>query len=491
MRTLLVHQGEKPLIGILEDGQLAEVFFPQEGDTAEAVLLGRVERIVPGMKAAFVDIGQEKNGFLPLEEKNTGLSYPKTGDAVIVQIRKEAQGVKGAFLTRDISLCGETMLLTPMSRMVGVSSKITEDGKRKALKETGRAIAQERFGLVMRTAAENAPEEELAAEAERLFQQWEQIRRAAPTAHVPSVLMQPRSTLEAVLDDYRPRGIDQIVTDDPAVAEKAAGIAPVQVIPENLLTIYKIESQLKKAQERRVWLSSGGTLVIDPCEAMTVIDVNTAKFTGKRELEDTVLRLNLECADYTVTAFDNGLAAWNALAADHDYDLALLDMMLPGVDGFTLLPKLQEYGIPVICLTAMNDAQHEVQGLRGGAEDYIAKPFDMLALMVRMEKVLRRSGKFREVYHFRDLTLDNGNRRISRNGEEIPLPPLEFDVLAVLMKNKNRTVSRERILNEIWGQDYFGDIRTVDVRIANLRKKLNLSEEIRTISKAGYRLEER
>ena len=146
----------------------------------------------------------------------------------------------------------------------------------------------------MRTAAENAPEEELAAEAERLFQQWEQIRRAAPTAHVPSVLMQPRSTLEAVLDDYRPRGIDQIVTDDPAVAEKAAGIAPVQVIPENLLTIYKIESQLKKAQERRVWLSSGGTLVIDPCEAMTVIDVNTAKFTGKRELEDTVLRLNLE-----------------------------------------------------------------------------------------------------------------------------------------------------------------------------------------------------
>ena len=112
-----------------------------------------------------------------------------------------------------------------------------------------------------------------------------------------------------------------------------------------------------------------------------------------------VLRLNLECADYTVTAFDNGLAAWNALAADHDYDLALLDMMLPGVDGFTLLQKLQEYGIPVICLTAMNDAQHEVQGLRGGAEDYIAKPFDMLALMVRMEKVLRRSGKFNEIYH--------------------------------------------------------------------------------------------
>ena len=204
-----------------------------------------------------------------------------------------------------------------------------------------------------------------------------------------------------------------------------------------------------------------------------------------------VLQLNLECADYSVTTFDNGLTAWNMLQQNHDYDLALLDMMLPGMDGFTLLPKIQEYGIPVICLTAMGDAQHEVQGLRGGAEDYIAKPFDMLALMVRMEKVLKRSGKLNEVYHFRDLMLDNSNRRLHRNGEEINLPPLEFDVLAVLMKNKNRTVSRERILNEIWGQDYFGDIRTVDVRIANLRKKLNLSDEIRTISKAGYRLEER
>ncbi len=203
------------------------------------------------------------------------------------------------------------------------------------------------------------------------------------------------------------------------------------------------------------------------------------------------VQLNLECAEYEVTVFDNGQTAWDALRDNHDYDLALLDMMLPGIDGFALLPKLREYGIPVICLTAMGDPGHEVQGLRSGAEDYIAKPFDMLALMVRMEKVLSRRGKLHEIYHFRDLTLDKGNRRLTRKGEDICLPPLEFDVLAVLMKNKNRTVSRERILNEIWGQDYFGDIRTVDVRVANLRKKLNLSEAIRTISKAGYRLEER
>lgn len=203
------------------------------------------------------------------------------------------------------------------------------------------------------------------------------------------------------------------------------------------------------------------------------------------------LKLNLECAGYDVTTFDNGRSLWISLEQEHSYDLALLDMMLPGADGFTLLPRLKEYDIPVICLTAMGDPQHEVQGLRGGAEDYIAKPFDMLALLVRMEKVLKRTGRLNPVYRFQDLTLDAANRKLTRKGVEIPLPPLEFDVLAVLMKNKNRTVSRERILNEIWGEDYFGDIRTVDVRIANLRKKLNLADEIRTILKTGYRLEER
>lgn len=209
-----------------------------------------------------------------------------------------------------------------------------------------------------------------------------------------------------------------------------------------------------------------------------------------RAIADAV-RLNLECANYAVTIFDDGQKAWDTLPTNHDYDLALLDLMLPGVDGFSLLPRLREYNIPVICLTAMGDARHEVKGLRDGAEDYIAKPFDMLSLMVRMEKVLQRCGRLSQVYRFEDLTLDSRNRQLFRGGEEVHLPPLEFDVLAVLMKNKNRTVSRERILNEIWGQDYFGDIRTVDVRVANLRKKLDLSEKIRTISKAGYRLEER
>ena len=201
--------------------------------------------------------------------------------------------------------------------------------------------------------------------------------------------------------------------------------------------------------------------------------------------------LNLRTVGYEVSAFDDGGEAAAALEKDHSFDLALLDIMLPGMDGFALFALMEKYNIPVIYMTAKTDSGSEVRGLKEGAEDYIVKPFEIVTLLVRIEKVLARTGRLNRVYRFRDMTLDAENRTLTRAGEQIDLPPLEFDVLAVLMKNKNRTVSRERILNEIWGEDYFGDIRTVDVRVANLRKKLGLGDEIRTISKAGYRLEER
>ena len=200
--------------------------------------------------------------------------------------------------------------------------------------------------------------------------------------------------------------------------------------------------------------------------------------------------LNLRTVGYEVVFFDDCGIAAESFKTDHSYDLALLDIMLPGMDGFELFALMEKYNIPVIYMTARTDSESEVRGLRGGAEDYIVKPFAIVTLLVRIEKVLARTGRLNQVYRYRDFTLDAENRTLTRAGEPIDLPPLEFDVFTVLIKNKNRTVSRDRILNEIWGEDYFGDIRTVDVRIANLRKKLGLSEEIRTISKAGYRLEE-
>ncbi len=233
------------------------------------------------------------------------------------------------------------------------------------------------------------------------------------------------------------------------------------------------ENGIMKSEKEAVFLAERRLLVIED-------DAAIAK----------ALILNLQCAGYQLTHYEDGAAALEGLKEDHAYDLALLDMMLPGVDGFGLLPRLREYGIPVICLTALTDVQSEIRGLKEGAEDYVAKPFRMAALLVRIEKVLARSGKQIKVYSFRDLELDGENRTLRQGEKIINLPPMEFDVFLVLMKNKNRTVSREQILSEIWGYEYFGDLRTVDVRIAALRKKLNLSEEIRTIPRSGYRLEE-
>ena len=206
-------------------------------------------------------------------------------------------------------------------------------------------------------------------------------------------------------------------------------------------------------------------------------------------ISDTVA-LNLRFVGYEVVTFDDGGAAATALPQDHSYDLALLDIMLPGIDGFELFGYMEQYGIPVIYMTAKTDSESEVRGLRDGAEDYIVKPFEVITLLARMEKALTRTGRLNTVYRFADIAVDTGNRTVTKAGEIIDLPPLEFDVFTILIKNKNRTVTRETLLTEIWGEDYFGDTRTVDVRVANIRKKLGLTDEIRTISKSGYRLEE-
>lgn len=299
MREIYIRKGEGMDIAVMEDGRLVEYLPADEDASSEAIYLGRVERVVPGMKAAFIQIGQEKCGFLPLEERSVrDLPKLQVGMNVIVQVRKEAQGVKGAFLSRDISLCGEFVLFAPMNRMHAVSSRITREKDRKVLKELARSISQDEFGLIMRNASLGAPEETIRAEVEELRTRWESIRKAAPTAHVPSILHAPRTTLDLVLADYHPRGIDRICTNDATLAEKLSAYAPVMQMGDNLFDLARISTQVQKALDRRVWLESGGNLVFDPCEAMTVIDVNTAKFTGKRELSDTVLRTNLEaCAE--------------------------------------------------------------------------------------------------------------------------------------------------------------------------------------------------
>ena len=156
----------------------------------------------------------------------------------------------------------------------------------------------------------------------------------------------------------------------------------------------------------------------------------------------------------------------------------------------SLLEDLRRAEIPAIYLTAKNDVESKVYGLKSGAEDYIVKPFEVLELLVRMEKVLKRTGRGRERIVIRDVVIDTKEHSVTKGGVRVSLKPMEYELLVALAESKNVAFSREELLNRIWGTDYMGETRTVDVHIGQLRKKLDFYDVIRTISKTGYRLED-
>lgn len=203
-----------------------------------------------------------------------------------------------------------------------------------------------------------------------------------------------------------------------------------------------------------------------------------------------MIAMNLKVADYETTIFNDGLTVFDDICNNNDYDIAILDVMLPGMDGFSLLPVISSYNIPVIFLTAKDDLASKLKGLKGGAEDYIVKPFEMLELMVRIEKILARTNKLSNTINILDLEINFDEHTVRKSGKEVVLKPMEFELLAVLARNKNIAISREKLLNMVWGIDFVGETRTVDVHIGQLRKKLGLNEHIKTISKMGYRLED-
>lgn len=202
--------------------------------------------------------------------------------------------------------------------------------------------------------------------------------------------------------------------------------------------------------------------------------------------------MNLEAAGYETVAIGDGLEAEDFLlgCAEDSAALALVDVMLPGKDGFALMESFQKAKIPVIYLTAKDDVLSKVHGLKSGAEDYIVKPFEVLELLVRIEKVLKRTGRSRQKIQIRDVVIDLKEHSVTKAGEKVALKPLEYELLVTLASSKNVAFSREELLNQIWGCEYMGETRTVDVHIGQLRKKLDFHDVIRTISKTGYRLED-
>ena len=205
------------------------------------------------------------------------------------------------------------------------------------------------------------------------------------------------------------------------------------------------------------------------------------------EAINRLIKQNLRLAGHDCTQVFDGLEAKKVLEEENTFDLIIMDVMLPFIDGFTLMQYVKE--IPVIFLTAKSQLEDKITGLTSGAWDYLTKPFEMLELIARINLVLEKTQKDNKGIWINDVYVNLEARTVSRDGEEIELAKQEFDLLEILIRNRNIALSREKLLDLAWGYDYLGDTRTVDVHITKLRKKLNLEQYIKTVYKTGYRLE--
>ena len=201
-----------------------------------------------------------------------------------------------------------------------------------------------------------------------------------------------------------------------------------------------------------------------------------------------LISMNLKLVGHTCRQAFDGVEAISVLDGFHP-DLVLLDVMLPYKDGFSLMEQKSFANIPVIFLTAKDSTSDKVKGLKLGADDYIVKPFEAVELLARVEAVLRRTKPEERVYTIGKTRIYLDQRTVTADGESVEVTNREFDLLEVLINNRNIALSREKLLDLAWGYDYFGDSRTVDVHITKLRKKLKLDDCIKTVYKVGYRME--
>lgn len=300
---------------LIEDGKLSEIFF--ERDTGDAltgnIYIGRVETVLTGMQAAFVNIGLDKNAFLPFSECPSLCEGPflkppvKVGQELPVQINKISGGEKGPRVTGKITLPGRMCVLMPMGGGIGVSKKIEDEEKRAFLHKIAKKLVPDGMGVIIRTNAEDAEKSDIESDLNHLLSLWETLSIRLGHIKAPVCVYKDHSIVFRCVRDYLSGDISEMLVEGESAykeaMETARLFAPelsdritkhVSDIP--LFHLYSVKKQLEEALSRRVWLKSGGFLIFDKTEALTVIDVNTGKFTGKKTLDDTIFKLNLEAA---------------------------------------------------------------------------------------------------------------------------------------------------------------------------------------------------
>jgi ribonuclease G len=323
MKEILVHVGRRTIeTAVLADGQLVEYDMEEAagGKLAGNLYLGRVENVLPGMQAAFVNIGLARNAFLYIDDvlhphlekqpkkKPSITELLRPGQELIVQIVKEPQGGKGARVTTHYTLPGRYLVYMPHADYVAVSRKVADDRERERLKEAGERIRQGEEGLILRTAAEGETLERLTEDVEQLRERWNAIRAKAAVSSAPCELHRDDGLMLRLVRDMLDAGTDRIWVDDEAafgeLRELVGRMAPAKLECVSLYDSREtglferrgVRAQLEQAFGREIRLPSGGSLVWDQTEALTIIDVNTGKYVGSTGLEETVFATNLEAA---------------------------------------------------------------------------------------------------------------------------------------------------------------------------------------------------
>lgn len=314
-------------LAVLEDGELAEIHIEKNDGKSLVgnIYRGKVERVISCMQSAFVDIGLDKNAYLAVKDlvsrdcdfSDDALAgrgaFPdisgllRQGNEISVQVIKDASGEKGPRVTTNISIPGRYAVIMPGIKAYGVSKKIEDNEERKMLKEIAAEFRPENCGLILRTAAQDADAGQISEDIKKLLAIWNNITRSEEKGRVPRLLYCGAGNLGQVVREYLTPGINKFIVNDMAVYEKIISLAETEA-PQlrtkvelysrdyDMFEYYRIQSAIKEALSRKVWLKSGAYLVFDKTEALTAIDVNSGKFVGKKDPEETAFSINLEAA---------------------------------------------------------------------------------------------------------------------------------------------------------------------------------------------------